>query len=289
MLLVRTVSGPSQIVAGTRATYRVTSYNTSNPLPEEVAEVNWLIKSGEETVARFEDTGDTLNFDVPANLVGRSIVVMPFMNTPTAVVSVTSRVVSESDIISTGSAVTVLSRTDWGARTDLPRLGVLVDPTRRREVFIHHTVIVDSDATKNEFENREEVVSAMRVLQTVRRQDLGADVPYSFVGFCMKSGDLILCEGRGLNRKGAHTKGHNTVALGISLQGNFQDVPLPEHFDAQLTALGNWLRRLRQEEGFVNLGADRPHGRDVFGHRDITATACPGKHTFDKLKLIRFL
>jgi hypothetical protein len=289
MLLVRTVSGPSQIVAGTRATYRVTSYNTSNPLPEEVRDVRWLIKSGEETVAEFGKTGDTLDFDVPTSLVGRSIVVMPFMNTPTTVVSVTSRVLSDTDVITTGSNVIVLSRAEWGARTDLPRLGVLVDRTRRREVFIHHTVIVDGDATRNEFENREEVLGAMRVLQTARRQDLGADVPYSFVGFCMKSGDLLLCEGRGLNRGGAHTKGHNTVALGIALQGNFQDVPLPGHFDAQLTALGNWLRRLRQEEGFVNLGSDRPHGRDVYGHRDIAATACPGKHTFDKLKLIRFL
>ena len=289
MLLVRTVSGPSQVVAGTRATYRVTSFNTSNPLPEEVAEVNWLIKSGEDTVAEFQDAGGTLEFDVPEGLVGRSIIVMPFMNTPTPVVSVTSRVVSESDIVTTGSDVIVLSRADWGARTDLPRLGVLVDKTRRREVFIHHTVVVDGDATKNEFENREEVVSAMRVLQTVRRQDLGADVPYSFVGFCMKSGELILCEGRGLNRSGAHTRHHNTVALGIALQGNFENVPLPGNFDAQLTALGNWLRRLRENEGFVNLGAERPHGRDVFGHRDIAATACPGKHTFNKLKLIRFL
>lgn len=289
MLLVRTVSGPSQVVAGTRATYRVTSYNTSNPLPEEVAEVNWLIKSGEDEVGRFNKAGDTLVFEVPENLVGRSIIVMPFMNTPTTVVSVPSRVVRESDIVTTGSQVIVLSRAEWGARTDLPRLGDLVGRTRRTRVFIHHTVVIDNDATKNEFENLEEVRPAMRVLQTIRRQDLGADVPYSFVGFCMRNGDLLLCEGRGLQLSGAHTRGRNVSALGIALQGNFEDMPPPTHFDAQLTALGNWLRGLRENEGFVNLGANRPHGRDVFGHRDIAATACPGRHTFEKLRLIRFL
>lgn len=289
MLLVRTVSGPSQVVAGTKAVYRVTSFNTSNPLPEEVQQVNWLIKSGNETVAQFSHAGGTLEFDVPANLVGKSITVMPFMNTPTTVVSVTSRVVSESDIITTSSQVIVISRAEWGARTDLPRLGDLVDKTRRTRVFIHHTVVVDNDATKNEFENLEEVRPAMRVLQTVRRQDLGADVPYSFVGFCMTNGDLLLCEGRGLNRSGAHTRGRNVSALGIALQGNFEDMPPPAHFDAQLTALGNWLRGLRENDGFVNLGANHPLGRDVFGHRDTSATACPGKHTFERLKLIRFL
>jgi len=56
-----------------------------------------------------------------------------------------------------------------------------------------------------------------------------------------------------------------------------------------LTALGDWLRRLREDEGFVNLGADHPFGRDVFGHRNIAPTLCPGDHTFERLRLIRFL
>lgn len=289
MLLVRTVAGPSQVVAGAKVVYRVTSFNTSNPLPEEVQQVNWRITSGGEIVAEFSDAGGTLEFDVPANLAGRSITVMPFMQAPTTVVSVVSRVVAESDIITTSSQVVVLSRTDWGANTNLPRLGMLVDRTRRREVFIHHTVVVDNDVTRNEFEDLAEVRAAMRRLQTIRAQDLGADVPYSFVGFCMSDGRLVLCEGRGLDRSGAHTRNHNVAAIGIALQGNFENTPLPTRFDEQLTALGNWLRGIRENEGFINLGANHPLGRDVFGHRDIAATACPGRHTFDKLRLIRFL
>ena len=104
----------------------------------------------------------------------------------------------------------------------------------------------------------------MRQLQTIREQDLGADVPYSMVAFCMANGDLVLGEGRGLERSGAHTRGHNTSALGIAFQGNFENLPLPAHFDDQLAALGNWLRQRREQDGFFNLGTERPLGREVF-------------------------
>ena len=57
----------------------------------------------------------------------------------------------------------------------------------------------------------------------------------------------------------------------------------------QLAALGDWLRKLREQDGFVNLGTEHPHGREVFAHRDIKPTACPGQHLFDRLGLIRFL
>lgn len=289
MLLVRTVSGPSEAVAGTRATYRATSFNMSNPPAEELRQINWLIEAGGQTVAEFPAAGDTLNFDVPASLIGRTIRVMPFRNSPTPIVSVISRVVSGTEAPDAGSNLIVLSRAEWGARTDLPRLGVIVDRSRRAKVFIHHTVIVDDDASLNEWESLDEVRRKMRQLQTIRAQDLGADVPYSMVAFCMSNGDLALCEGRGIDRSGAHTSGHNTAALGIAFQGDFENAPLPSNFDAHLVALGNWLRELRTQHQFVNLGIERPLGREVFAHRDVKATDCPGERIFNKLGLIRFL
>ncbi len=287
MLLVRTVSGPSEVVAGTKVIYRATSFNMSNPPLEELRQINWLIEAGGETVAEFDAVGDMLEFDVPATLIGRTIRVMPFRNSPTPIVSVISRVVSETS--NAGSNLIVLSRADWGARTDLPRLGVIVDRSRRTKVFIHHTVIVDDDASLNEWESLDEVRRKMRQLQTIRQQDLGADVPYSMVAFCMANGDLALCEGRGIDRAGAHTSGHNTAALGVSFQGDFENAPLPSNFDSHLVALGNWLRGLREQHQFVNLGNERPLGREVFAHRDVKATDCPGQRIFNKLGLIRFL
>ncbi len=289
MLLVRSVTGPSQVVGGREAVYRAASFNMSNPPPEELEQINWLVTSGNEEVDRFDAAGAELRFVVPVSLIGRSIRVMAFRNSPSTIVSVVSRVIDESSLPPSDSRVVVLSRQEWGARTDLRRLGRIVDRRDRTEVFIHHTVIVDNDATINEWETLDEVKARMRVLQTIRRQDLGPDVPYNFVAFCMKNGDLILGEGRGLDRSGAHTVGHNSSAIAVSFQGDFERTPLPSRLDARLVALGGWLRELREQEGFVNLGSEHPLGRDVFGHREVKPTDCPGEHIFVRLNLIRFL
>jgi hypothetical protein len=185
-------------------------------------------------------------------------------------------------------SVAVLSRQEWGADEGIPRRGHSIGATRRTEVFIHHTVVVDDDATVNQWEDLDEVRAQMRRLQTIR-PDLGLDVPYSMVAFCMANGDLVLGEGRGLYRTGAHTFGHNRSALGIAFQGNFERLPLPTHLDEQLAALGRWLRQLRTEDGFVNLGRVRPGDREVWAHRDVKATACPGRYLFERLSLIRFV
>ena len=183
----------------------------------------------------------------------------------------------------------VLTREQWGARPDLPRRGRRVAPLDRTEVYIHHTVITDSDATPNEWESLGEVRARMRDLQIIRSGDLGDDVPYSMVVFCMADGDLTICEGRGLERSGAHTPGHNDSAFGIAIQGNFESGTLPRHFDVQLAGLGKWLRGVLLKEGFFNLGKIRPPDRDVWGHRDAKATLCPGQQLYDRLSLIRFV
>jgi len=184
---------------------------------------------------------------------------------------------------------TWLTRQEWGAGTDLPRRGHPIGRARRTEVLVHHTMIIDDDATMNEWESLGDVKQRMRMLQTIRESDLGADVPYSVVAFCMADGELVLCEGRGLDRTGAHTTGHNRSALGIAFQGNFETGRLPTHFHAQLGALGHWLGTLRSEEGFVNLGNYRPKDRNVWGHGDVKATLCPGQKLFERLKLIQFV
>ncbi len=184
--------------------------------------------------------------------------------------------------------LTVLTRHQWGARTDLPRRGHLIGHAHRTEVFMHHTVVVDAGATANEWEDLAEVRRKMRQLQT-SRPELGLDVPYTMVAFCMADGDLVLCEGRGLERTGAHTPDHNRSALGIAFQGDFHTRPPPAQLDAQLAALGHWLRRLRTDGGFVNLGSVRPDGREVWGHREAKTTSCPGDALFARLPLIRFL
>jgi len=65
---------------------------------------------------------------------------------------------------------------------------------------------------------------------------------------------------------GAHTVGHNNT-IGICLVGDFE---LTRPTTAQLQATVELLARLMKKHHF---DAD-----DVYAHRDLAATACPGKH-----------
>lgn len=198
------------------------------------------------------------------------------------------------DIVPT---LTFADRSAWGANSKYPRLGHRVPRAQRTHIIIHHTVMPDPDATKNLWETEQEVFQMMRRLQTIR-SDLGLDVPYNFVAFLMNTlvPSLYICEGRGEDRTGAHTKGHNTAGIGVAFAGNFHDfdvnvggyVPLFSIF------LG-WLRFNPNHSSYggpyaplVNLGSLAPFGRTVFAHRDFKATACPGRVIRPFLPLINF-
>ena len=88
MVLVREVSGPAKALAGGQATYQATKFNVPNPPADEVQQINWIVKRDEETVAQFNQVGATLVFDVPADLLGQRIRVMPFRHSPSATLPV---------------------------------------------------------------------------------------------------------------------------------------------------------------------------------------------------------
>ena len=58
-----------------------------------------------QTVAEFRSQGDTLRFDIPTSLVGKTIQVMPFRNAPTLVVSVSTRIVSSTEVSASNNNV----------------------------------------------------------------------------------------------------------------------------------------------------------------------------------------
>ena len=189
-------------------------------------------------------------------------------------------------------------RKEWVSNNNLPRLGSFVKRKTRTHVFIHHTVTPDSDQTPNVWETENEIFRRMRKLQVIR-PDLGLDVPYNFIAFAMTDGSLAICEGRGEDRTGAHTKGHNTKAIAVSFAGNFHDlsvdgVGLKKKMNLLSFFLG-WLKfnpshpDYGQFDPMVNLGKLKPAGRKVFAHRDVKETACPGKHILNHLKRVDFL
>lgn len=196
--------------------------------------------------------------------------------------------------------VLYLERADWGARTDIPRLGEPLVPRGERVYNIkHHIVGVDSDETKNIWENLDEVKEMMKRLQVIR-PDLGNDVPYNWVKFLMADHSIVVCEGRGYDRWGAHTAGvvpgrsdpyryFNGCGVATSYAGNFEDYPT--NFDPWKAAINDWNRDLKWN--FPNLGKATVCGQPTCGHKHfapystLNQTACPGMYLYAFLPQIR--
>jgi N-acetylmuramoyl-L-alanine amidase len=192
-----------------------------------------------------------------------------------------------------------VDRRGWGASAEHPRLGNDVPRNARTHVIIHHTVMPDTDGSPNLWETDTEVFAMMRRLQTVR-PDLGLDVPYNFVVFLMNGGTrIIVCEGRGEDRSGAHTKGHNTTGIGVCFAGNFENAAVdPMAISSRMFLLSHflgWLKFSASHPSYgnfapmANLGNLRPQSRAVFFHEDFKNTACPGRIMKPHAAQVRFI
>lgn len=174
--------------------------------------------------------------------------------------------------------VIYLNRAAWGARTDLPRGGWDKDRNgvdiylRKTDVAMHHSVVIDSDPTPDIWETLDEIKAKSRRMQTIR-PDLGNDWPYNHGLYLMPDGVICVAEGRGYNRTGAHTKGHNTVGWGLVFMGNFHAGPRVR-LDAWVPAINRYLVHVRTTE-LPNLIVIKSHRR--YTQEDNRPyTACPG-------------
>lgn len=85
MLLVREVTGPAKAQVGETVTYRVTAWNQAEVPAAEAAVVNWLIKTSDGAVlANQREAGPLLELVVPQTWSGHTVLVMPFMRSPSA-------------------------------------------------------------------------------------------------------------------------------------------------------------------------------------------------------------
>lgn len=106
-------------------------------------------------------------------------------------------------------------------------------------------------------------------------QNLGwAGVGYHFI--VRKDGTVEL--GRPDWAVGAHAEGFNSKSIGIHVCGNFD---MAEPTEAQINALQQLIADICDAYGLI-ASADI-----VVGHRDLMATACPGKNLYKQLDTIR--
>ena len=90
--------------------------------------------------------------------------------------------------------------------------------------------------------------------------------------------DGTIWEGRGLDNVGTHTGNNNGDSIGIALQGRYDDhtTQMP---DAQFNALVWLIQHIRGIYGEL----------PILRHRDVTATACPGRHfPWEELQRMEF-
>lgn len=108
---------------------------------------------------------------------------------------------------------------------------------------------------------------SVQEIHEYHQKSLGwAGIGYNF--YITKQGKIYT--GRPIDTVGAHCENYNSVSVGVCLCGNFE---IEKPTEQQLNALRDLLKDLK---------AKYPNAK-IVGHKDLNATACPGKNLYSKL------
>lgn len=159
----------------------------------------------------------------------------------------------------------IIPRAEWGARYDN---GAGARRLPCQQTFLHHSVTIAPDLLPP----FDDDYAAIRAIEKIGESRFGRGISYTFL---VTPAGLVF-EGHGIDRIGSHTAGRNTIAAGICLVGNYDTTPPTT---AMLDAVG-WLLA----HGYLNGWWDAV-ALDG-GHRDLKATACPGRFAYAELENI---
>jgi hypothetical protein len=199
----------------------------------------------------------------------------------------------------------LVTRAGWGANESLrckadgtPKFSWTFYPTKK--LIVHHTVTANADP---------DPASTVRAIYQYHVQSRGfIDIAYNFLvdanGTIYKgrySGPNGTCHqdtttgenanGRGVT--GAHTGGWNSGTMGIAVLGNYEDVPLSEATRVALVEHLAWESERHLLDPLATSTFTNPAGGgsktapNISGHRDWSATACPGVNLYAVLPTIR--
>jgi hypothetical protein len=159
------------------------------------------------------------------------------------------------------AATRVVTRAEWGAKS--PRA---TEPTSPYRITIHHTQGAYAAGV-------EEGMREARAIQDYHMNGRGwNDIGYQY----LMDGLGNLYQGRGEKVLGAHTADNNAGNIGVSLMGNYMEL---KPNDAQMESLKSFLPVLAERYG---IPAER-----LYGHRDLSASDCPGDKLFARLPELR--
>ncbi|KPP71098.1 hypothetical protein Z043_110020, partial [Scleropages formosus] len=159
----------------------------------------------------------------------------------------------------------IIPRCQWGAR---PYRGTPVQLKLPLSfVYIHHTL-----SPRQPCHSFQKCATNMRAMQRFHQDDRGwDDIGYSFV----VGSDGYLYEGRGWQRRGAHTRGQNSRGYGISFIGDYNDM---------LPSLHS-LRLVRERMATCGVGGGwLVSNFSWHGHRQLVNTKCPGEALYAEIQ-----
>jgi hypothetical protein len=185
----------------------------------------------------------------------------------------------------------ILRRRDWNADESWRRGRASYNDTIL-QVHVHHTV------SGNTY-SRAETPGLIRGMYYYHTRTLGwSDLGYNFL--VDRFGRIWEGRAGGIGKavRGAHTLGFNTTSCGVSVIGNFEQVPADDAVVAGVAAVAAWkLARYGRDplgttkvvsEGSDKFGRSRQVTLPVIdGHRDTNDTACPGRYLYARLGDVR--
>lgn len=196
--------------------------------------------------------------------------VSPFPPTPTARLPITP-----TSVIPTGPGPRILSRPEWGA--DASYLGWTPEYSPVRKFAIHHTVTSDGGG---------DPAAAIRAIYYYHAVTLGwGDIGYNYL--VDRSGNIYEGRSGGFNVVAGHAAQYSHGADGIALLGNYQETRPSDAMMAAVAALIAWRARTQGVDPAASgMFVDKTLP-NIFGHRDVMTTDCPGDAAYALLPALR--
>lgn len=259
-------------------------------IDENASEAVWVGPSSAVNVRAFRD-GIDISEQLTAHLIttseSRSDVRLASTGGGTGI----SRILPATVTPGTG-APTFITREEWNADTvDSSRLSYAKE---LKAICIHHT------GGSNTY-TAAQSPQVVRGMFTYHTKTLGwADLGYNVV--VDKYGQIFEGRAGGLHRNvaGAHARGFNTGSCGISVMGDYMDIPVPTAALNAIATVAAWKLASTftqdvygTETWTVTTSNVKRNGTfsmpHLFAHRDVNYTDCPGDTYYGQLPELRSL
>lgn len=178
----------------------------------------------------------------------------------------------------------IVSRRGWGA-DESRRRGKVSYADEARAVVIHHTG--DGDAKANSY-TRAEAPQRVRSIYAYHTGALGwSDIGYNLL--VDRFGTIYEGRAGGLGRAvvGAHAAPYNTGSFGVAVMGNFQHQLPAAAARTSLAEVVAWKFHVHGIQPNTTAVVNGRRINTLVGHRDVSATACPGNTWYPHMGALR--